>query len=144
MLRRIVRLFVVLPAVVVLAAIGVANSQWVRLSLDPFRPDDPALSLELPLYAWLLGALILGVVVGGLATWMTQARWRRSARRGAAEADRWKAEADRLGREQQHEASRKLASAGHRASSATAPGFRCPGFRCPGFRGQARDRLALL
>ena len=65
MLRRIVRLFVVLPAVVVLAAIGVANSQWVRLSLDPFRPDDPALSLELPLYAWLLGALILGVVLGG-------------------------------------------------------------------------------
>ncbi len=77
MLRRIVRLFVVLPAVVVLAAIGVANSQWVRLSLDPFRPDDPALSLQLPLYAWLLGALILGVVAGGLATWMTRARWHR-------------------------------------------------------------------
>ena len=77
-LRRIVRLFLVLPAVVVLAAVGVANSHWVRLSLDPFRPDDPALSLELPLYAWLLGALMLGVVLGGVATWMTRARWRHS------------------------------------------------------------------
>ena len=86
MLRRIVRLVLVLPAVVVLAAIGVANTQDVRLALDPFRPDDPALSLVLPFYVWLLGALILGVVVGGMATWLTQARWRRSARRSEAES----------------------------------------------------------
>ena len=101
MLRRIVRLFVGLPIVVVAVAIGVANTQWVRLSLDPFRPDDPVLSLELPLYAWLLGALFCGFGVGGLAMWLTQTRWRRSARRGAVEADRWKAEAERLGRERQ-------------------------------------------
>jgi hypothetical protein len=110
-LRRIIRLLVLAPAVVVLAALGVANTHDVRLALDPFRPDDPALSLVLPLYAWLLGALIVGVVAGGLATWMTQARWRRSARRGAADAERWKTEADRLARERQHEASRQLVSA---------------------------------
>ena len=80
MLRRIIRLVVILPAVAVLAAIGLANTQDVRLALDPFRPDDPALSLVLPFYVWLLAALILGVVVGGLATWAPQARWRRSAR----------------------------------------------------------------
>jgi uncharacterized integral membrane protein len=97
-LRRIVRLFLVLPAVIVLAAIGVANSQWVRLSLDPFRPEDPALSLELPLYAWLLGALIVGVILGGVATWMTRARWRQSARRD---------EADRVAHERQREAERR-------------------------------------
>jgi hypothetical protein len=110
-LRRIVRLVVLAPAVVVLAALGVANTHDVRLALDPFRPDDPALSLVLPLYAWLLGALIIGVIVGGLATWMTQARWRRSARRREAESQRWKAEADRLGRERQIESARQLASA---------------------------------
>jgi hypothetical protein len=100
-LRRVIRLVVLAPVVVVLAAIGVANTQGVRLALDPFRPDDPALSLVLPFYAWLLAALILGVIVGGMATWATQARWRRSARRGETEARRWKAEADRLGRERQ-------------------------------------------
>jgi hypothetical protein len=83
-LRRMVRLLVGLPIFVVAVAIMVANSQWVRLSLDPFRPDDPALSLELPLYAWLVGALFLGTVAGSLATWMARARWRPSARRGDA------------------------------------------------------------
>jgi len=106
MLRRLIRLVVVLPAVAVLAAIGLANTQDVRLALDPFRPDDPALSLVLPFYIWLLAALILGVFIGGLATWASQARWRRSARRSEAETQRWKAEADRLGRE------RQVASAG--------------------------------
>jgi uncharacterized integral membrane protein len=84
-LRRIVRLLVGLPIVVVAVAIGVANTQWIRLSLDPFRPEDPVLSLDLPLYAWLLGALLCGVIAGGFAMWLTQARWRRSARRGEAE-----------------------------------------------------------
>jgi hypothetical protein len=92
-LRRIVRLFVGLPIVVVAVAIGVANTQRVRLALDPFRPDDPALSLELPLYAWLLGALLCGVMAGGLAMWLTQARWRHGARRGQTETDRREAEA---------------------------------------------------
>src|SRR5262245_1428774 len=96
--RRLVRLVVLLPAVVAAAAIGLANRQDVRLGLDPFRPDDPVLSVVLPFYAWLLAALILGVIVGGLATWASRARWRRSARRSEAETQRWKAEANRLGR----------------------------------------------
>lgn len=109
MLRRIVRLFVGLPIVVVAVAIGVANTQWVRLSLDPFRPEEPALSLELPLYAWLLGALFCGVIGGGLAMWLTQRRWRRSARHSEVETRRWKAELERRNRERQRETTRQLA-----------------------------------
>ena len=114
MLRRIVRFVVILPAVVVLVALGVANVHDVRLALDPFRPADPVLSIVLPFYAWLLAALILGVVIGGLATWLTQARWRRSARRRDAEARGWRAEADRLQREREREleTSRQVVPAG--------------------------------
>jgi hypothetical protein len=81
--------------------------------LDPFRPGDPALSLVLPLYAYLFGMLLLGVVIGGIATWTTQARWRRNARQRAAEAQRWQAEARRLAHERDRnvEASRQLAPA---------------------------------
>jgi hypothetical protein len=112
MLRRIVRLVLMVAAGVVLVALGVANIHSVRLALDPFRPDEPALSLELPFYAWLLAATILGVIAGGLATWLAQARWRRSARRGELETRRWKAEAERLNRDRQGEPSRQLVSAG--------------------------------
>ena len=66
-----------------------------------FRPDEPVLSLVLPFYAYLIGMLVIGIVIGGLATWVTQARWRRTARRRAAEAQRWQSEADRLARERQ-------------------------------------------
>jgi lipopolysaccharide assembly LapA-like protein len=107
-LRRILRLLVGLPIVIVAVAIGLANTQRVRLSLDPFRPEEPALSLELPLYAWLLGALFCGVIGGGLAMWLTQTRWRRSARRSEAETQRWKAEAERRNPERQREPSRQL------------------------------------
>jgi hypothetical protein len=113
-LLRIVRLLVLLPLVVVVVALGVANVHDVRLALDPFRPDDPALSIVAPFYFWLLAALIAGVFIGGMATWLTQARWRRSARRRDAEAQLWRAETDRPReeRERQLEASRQVVPAG--------------------------------
>jgi Lipopolysaccharide assembly protein A domain len=105
-LRRIIRLVILVPAVIALVAVGVANTHDVRLALDPFRPDDPALSLVLPFYVWLLAALILGVIAGGLATWPAQVRWRRSAQRSEMATQRWKAEAERSGRARQIEAAR--------------------------------------
>jgi hypothetical protein len=101
-LRRIVRFFVVLPPVVLLVALGVANDQPISLVLDPFQPANPVISVRpLPFYLYFFGALIVGVVVGGLATWMAQARRRPGASR---------AETDRLGRERQRDASQQLAS----------------------------------
>lgn len=114
MLRRIVWFFVAFPVAILLITLAVANRHGVRLVLDPFRPADPVISLVLPFYAYLLGALLVGVVIGGAATWMTQAGWRRNARQRAADAHRWQAEADRLTRERDRnlEASRQLAPAG--------------------------------
>jgi hypothetical protein len=100
-LRRASRYLLGLPVAVVLLTLAVINRHGVRFVLDPFRPDEPVLYVVLPLYAYLIGALLIGIVAGGLATWATQARWRRMARRRAAEAQRWQAEADRLARERQ-------------------------------------------
>ena len=99
MLRRFVLFFFAVPIAILLVTLAVANRHAVRLVLDPFRPADPVLSLVLPFYVYLIGAVLVGVVLGGVATWVTQARWRRSARQRAAEAYRWHAEADRLTRE---------------------------------------------
>ena len=57
------------------------------------------MSLVLPFYAYLFFTLLLGVVLGGTAMWLSQARWRRNARHHGRAAARWHAEADRLTRE---------------------------------------------
>jgi uncharacterized integral membrane protein len=105
MLRRFVWIVVAFPVAVLLITLAVANRHGVRLVLDPFRSDEPVLFLELPFYGYLFGVLLLGIVIGGLTVWLTQARWRRTARQRAAEAQRWRAEADRLTRERQAQAS---------------------------------------
>ncbi len=99
MLKRIVSLLIAVPAGLLLVTLAVVNRHEVRLVLDPFRPENPVISLALPLYAYLFLALLLGVVLGGTATWLSQARWRRSARHQSRAAARWHAEADRLTRE---------------------------------------------
>lgn len=99
MLRRIALLLVAFPAAALLIALAIANRHAVRLVLDPFRPETPAISVMLPFYGYVFGALILGVLLGGTAVWMGQGRWRRTARNRAQEAMRWQAEADRLTRE---------------------------------------------
>lgn len=103
MLRRILWLLTAFPAAALLITLAVANRHSVRLVLDPFRPESPALSVVLPFYGFLFGALLVGVLLGGAATWLSQARWRRMARIRAGEAKRWQAEADRLMRERDAE-----------------------------------------
>ena len=98
MLRRIIWFPLALLAAIVLVTVAVSNRETVTLVLDPFRPETPVLSIALPLYVYLLGALTIGVVLGGVATWMSQGRWRKTARVKSQDALRWQAEADRLAR----------------------------------------------
>ena len=99
MLKRMFGLIVSFLAAIVLVSIAVANRHSVALVLDPFRPEAPALQIVLPFYAHFIGALIAGVLLGGVATWVTQGRWRRSSRKSVEDAKRWRTEADRLMRE---------------------------------------------
>lgn len=86
-------------AMLVLLTLAVSNRHAVRLVLDPFTPDNPALALSLPFYVYLIAMLILGILAGGWATWLSQGKWRRLARTRTQEALRWRGEAERLMRE---------------------------------------------
>jgi len=86
LLRKIVAAVILIPLAIVIVAFGVANRQLVTLSFDPFSADRPASSLSLPLFILVIGLLILGVVIGGVATWLSHGRWRRAARRFEREA----------------------------------------------------------
>lgn len=99
MISRFLGLLASFAVGIALITLAVANRHGVVMALDPFNPQRPVVAIELPFYAYLFGMLILGVVIGGLATWMSQGKWRRTARTRTQEALRWKAEAERLTRE---------------------------------------------
>ncbi len=81
MLRKIVTAVIVIPPAVIIIAFAVANRQAVTVSFDPFSSVSPAYAATLPLFAVIFVVLILGVLIGGLAAWIGQSKWRRTARK---------------------------------------------------------------
>lgn len=81
MFNRILTVVVFIPLAIVLIALAVANRAPVDFTLDPFHPGNPGLTLSLPLFVLLFGALALGLVLGSMATWFRQGRYRKAARR---------------------------------------------------------------
>lgn len=98
MLRKIITTVVVVPLAAVIIAFAVANREIVNVSFDPFSSTNPAYAVTLPLFAVILLVLIVGVVVGGAAAWLRQAKWRRLARQVEAENRGLRAENDGLRR----------------------------------------------
>jgi uncharacterized integral membrane protein len=98
-LRRVVAAIILIPLAIVIIAFAVANRQAVTVSLDPFNPDVPAASVTKPLFIVILAVLILGVIVGGVAAWLRQTKWRRTARRLEREVANLRAENDALKRD---------------------------------------------
>jgi uncharacterized integral membrane protein len=80
-LRRLMAAVVLAPLAILIIAFAVANRQRVTVSFDPFSADDPAASVTLPLWGLVIVLLIAGVLLGGVASWLRQGKWRSSARR---------------------------------------------------------------
>lgn len=85
MLNRFLTIAVFIPLAVVLIALAVANRAPVDFTIDPFNPGNPGLTVTLPLFIYLFGALGLGLVVGSVATWIKQGRYRKLARQREVE-----------------------------------------------------------
>jgi uncharacterized integral membrane protein len=97
--RKIALGFIVVPLAVVLIALAVANRKPAELTLDPFGALDPTVGIVAPLFLLLLGAFAFGLIVGGIATWFTQGKWRRMAREETRQARDWRRQVDRLEKE---------------------------------------------
>jgi hypothetical protein len=98
MVRKIVTVLILLPLAVIVIALAVANRQNVVISFDPFDQAHPAFAPALPLYQLMLLLVIAGVVIGGIAAWLRQGKWRRAARLADAQARELRAEVERLRR----------------------------------------------
>jgi uncharacterized membrane protein YciS (DUF1049 family) len=81
LLRKILTVIVVVPIALILIAFAVANRQEVVVSFDPFDLAQPAYSKTTWLFVPIFLALIIGVLIGGAATWLRHGRWRWMARR---------------------------------------------------------------
>lgn len=100
MVRTLIWLLIGAPIVLVVIALALVNNQPVTLVLDPFTPATPFLTATVPLYAVIFVSLWIGALVGGVAVWARQGRFRKAARQNRREASRWKGEAERLKGEQ--------------------------------------------
>ena len=85
-MRKLVSALVLVPIAVVIVMFAVANREIIAVSFDPFDSMQPAFALKLPLFILIFVLVGLGVLIGGIAAWLRQHRWRVRARRAEAEA----------------------------------------------------------
>lgn len=92
-MKRFLKWLFLLPLFVIGAAIAMANRQMATIYFDPFPnggPNGPQISA--PFFLILFVALMAGVLIGGVATWLGQRSQRRAARQARAELRRINAE----------------------------------------------------
>lgn len=95
-MRKFLAAIIWIPVALFVLLFAVANRQPVLISLDPFSTDNPALSVQGPLFLMLMGALMLGIILGGVTDWLHQSPLRREARHSRAKVRELEAEVDRL------------------------------------------------
>lgn len=98
-MRRALNWLIVLPFALVAILVAVANRTPVTLSVDPFTRDSTAFSITAPLFAVVILAVILGVIVGGIAVWWKQGRYRKRCRVAEQELAEARREIDTLRRD---------------------------------------------
>jgi uncharacterized integral membrane protein len=96
MIRKIAAIVILVPLVLLIMTFAVANRAPVTVSLDPFGALPPMFSATSPLFVILLIVLTAGVIIGGVAAWARQSKWRRRARRLAADLKAAHAETEAL------------------------------------------------
>jgi hypothetical protein len=95
----IVKWVILLPVLLAVVLLAVANDQTVTVHLNPFDRTDPVLRVDLALYQIGFIVFAFGVLVGGLIVW-TRQRMRRRLRDVRADAALWQARAEWSGQRQ--------------------------------------------
>jgi uncharacterized integral membrane protein len=93
MIARFLSFVILVPLAILIVVFCVSNRAPVSVSLDPFG-TMPQFVYAVPLFLVLMGALIVGVVLGGIGTWFTQSHYRSVASRRRQEIEKLRREAD--------------------------------------------------
>jgi uncharacterized membrane protein YidH (DUF202 family) len=95
-MRKFLSALILVPLGIVIVMFAVANREVITVSFDPFDTVRPAFAVKVPLYGLIFALVALGVLVGGIASWLKQQKWRIRARRAEAEARELRARLDAL------------------------------------------------
>lgn len=74
-LLKLIFWLLLLPVAIVLIAFAIANRAPVAVRLDPLP-----FAIDMPLYAVGLTGIFIGLLAGGVMTWLRGHRWRKLAR----------------------------------------------------------------
>ncbi len=86
---RFLQYLVIVPVAILFLMFAFANRHWVTVSFDPFESgDEAAFALSAPLFIVIVLSIMIGVIAGGAATWLSQARHRRALRHARAEMEK--------------------------------------------------------
>jgi len=96
MVRKLVFWLVVVPFAILILMFAVANREIVSVSFDPFSSTQPAASVTVPLFVLIFILVILGVIMGGVATWLRQSEYRKTARLRDSDVNALRREIERL------------------------------------------------
>ena len=95
-MKSFFKAIVLVPIALAIVLFSVANRAPVRVSFDPISREAPVFAFDVPLFAVVLAALAIGVLIGGFATWLTQHRYRKAARHNRREAETLRSETQAL------------------------------------------------
>jgi len=84
-MRKFVTLVILVPLTVAIVLFAVANREIITVSFDPFDSVQPVYVVKMPLFLLIFALVALGVVIGGVAAWLRQHKWRVRARRAESE-----------------------------------------------------------
>ncbi len=81
MTKRLIGLLVLAPLSLLLVLFALANRHMIAVKFDPLM-SEPALvgHVEVPLFVVIYAMLIIGILLGGIATWFAQGEHRQQKR----------------------------------------------------------------
>jgi len=111
MVNRIVGWVVLVPLCLALIIFALANRHLVAVNFNPFVQVETSVApgFGVPLFVVLYVILLVGVLLGGTATWFAQGRHRRSEKHWRREAHMLNEELEKLRRNQSQPGSNPLA-----------------------------------
>jgi uncharacterized integral membrane protein len=96
-MKSILRIIIFVPIALIILFFSMANRAPVKVGLDPFAtPDAPGPSVEAPMFLVVLISMAIGVLAGGVSSWLSHMPVRRAAKIARAEAKKTRLEVEKL------------------------------------------------